>query len=165
MASRPAPKGYSRAQILLHWLIFALIAFQIIGHEPMAEAWEVIEGGGTAEVGPMVLAHVAGGIAILVFAVWRIVLRARRGAPPPPEGEPEILRKAAHWGHMALYALMIVVPLSGMAAWGGGIMAAAELHEALKTVFVVMILIHVAAALWHQFWLKDNLLARMKRPE
>jgi cytochrome b561 len=165
MSLKPAPKGYSRSQIILHWLIFALIAFQIIGHEPMAEAWNVIEAGGVPDIGVMVLAHVAGGVAVLIFAVWRIVLRFRRGAPPPPQSEPEILRRAAHWGHIALYGLMIAVPLTGMAAWGGGIMAAGELHVVLKNVFAILIAGHVAAALWHHFWLKDGLLTRMRRPE
>lgn len=124
----------------------------------------MIEDGGVPEIGAMVLAHVIGGVLVLAFALWRIVLRMKRGAPPAPETEPELLRRAAHWGHMALYALMVLVPLSGMAAWGGGIMAAGEVHETLKTALVVLILGHVAAALRHQFWLKDNLLARMKRP-
>jgi cytochrome b561 len=165
MTTKPRPKGYSRAQIVLHWLVFGLIAFQIIGHEPMAEAWDVIEEGGTPDIGAMVMAHVLGGVLVLAFALWRIALRVRRGAPPAPDTEPELLRRAAHWGHMALYALMLVVPLSGMAAWGAGIMAAGEVHEVLKNLFIILILGHVAAALWHQFWLKDNLLARMKRPD
>lgn len=75
-----------------------------------------------------------------------------------------MLRKAAHWGHLALYALMILMPLSGLAAWFGGLEAAAEVHEAMKPLLLILVAVHVAAALWHQFWLKDGLLLRMKWP-
>ncbi len=40
----------------------------------------------------------------------------------------------------------------------------ADLHELAKPAFVFLIAVHVVAALWHQFWLKDGLLVRMKRP-
>ena len=86
------------------------------------------------------------------------------GAPPPPESEPAPLRLAAHLGHMALYALMVLMPVSGAVAWFGTVEAAAEVHEAMKPAMLILVLVHVAAALWHQFWLKDGLMLRMKRP-
>lgn len=160
----PRVTGYSALQIALHWIVFVLIAAQFIGHEPIAEAWEVIEEGGTTAFDPLVAGHVAGGLAVLALAVWRLVLRARRGAPPPPETAPPLSRLAAHAGHWALYALMIAMPVSGAVAWFAGVEAAAEAHEAMKPLLLVLVALHVAAALWHQFWLKDGLLARMKRP-
>jgi cytochrome b561 len=81
-----------------------------------------------------------------------------------PEVKPAILKLAAHLGHMGLYALMIAMPLSGAAAWFGGIEAAAEAHEVMKFLMIALVAVHVLAALWHQFWLKDGLLLRMKRP-
>ena len=64
-------------------------------------------------------------------------------------------------------ALMLVsangrAPKAGIAAFT--ITAAAELHEAMKAVLMALVALHVLAALWHQFWLKDGLMARMKRP-
>lgn len=159
-----APKGYSARQIRLHWIVTALIILQFLLHEPMSEAWDLVEDGQTAGADWLVLSHVIGGVLVLIFALWRLALRATRGVPPPPAGEPPHLARAAHLGHLALYALMIAMPLSGMAAWFGGIEAAAEAHELMKIALLALVAVHVLAALWHQFWLKDGLLLRMKRP-
>jgi cytochrome b561 len=74
------------------------------------------------------------------------------------------LRSAAHLAHLALYALMILMPLSGLAAWFGRVEVAGEVHEALRLALLGLIALHVLAALWHQFWLKDGLLQRMRQP-
>lgn len=74
-------KGYSRVQIVLHWLVAALIIFQIVGHEPMAAAWDMVEDGGQAVMSAMVWAHINAGIAVLLLVMWRIGLRLGRGAP------------------------------------------------------------------------------------
>ncbi len=160
----PAPKGYSLTQIVLHWLVAVLIALQFLLNEPISDAWDVVEDGGTVAFNLLIAAHVVGGIAILAFAVWRIALRATRGVPALPETDPAHLRLAAHLGHMALYALMIILPVSGGVAWFVGVEAAADLHEALTSALLVLVAVHAAAAIWHQFWLKDGLLLRMKHP-
>lgn len=160
----PAPKGYSARQIRLHWIVTALIVLQFLLHEPMAEAWEMLEDGQTPPFNWLIPAHVIGGALVLIFAIWRLVLRRTRGVPPAPEAEAAPLKLAAHLAHLALYALMILMPLSGMAAWFGGIEIAAEAHETMKVALLALVALHVIAALWHQFWLKDGLLLRMKRP-
>ena len=156
-----SPATYSRTQIALHWIVALLFVLQFVLHEPIAEAWDVIEDGGTAAFNPLVAAHVAGGILILAFAVWRIALRRMRGVPDLPASEGPAVRLAAHAGHMALYALMILMPLSGTAAWFGGIEAAAEGHETIKPLVILLVAVHVAAALWHQIWRRDGLMRRM----
>ncbi len=160
----PSPKGYSARQIRLHWLVAVLIVLQFVLNEPMSAAWEMVENGQTPGFNWLVTSHVLGGVLVLIFALWRLVLRQTRGVPAPPETEPAPLRMLGHLGHLALYALMIALPLSGLAAWFGGIAAAAELHEAMKAALMALVALHVLAALWHQFWLKDGLMARMKQP-
>lgn len=161
----PKLAGYSARQIRLHWLVTILIVAQFVLHEPMSEAWDMIEDSQTPPFNWLVLSHVFGGVLVLAFALWRLVLRQTRGVPDAPLTEPAPLRLAAHLGHLALYALMILMPLSGMAAWFGGIEAAAEGHEVMKVALLALVAVHVLAALWHQFWLKDGLLLRMKRPQ
>lgn len=156
-----SPAAYSRTQIALHWIVALLFVAQFVLHEPMAEAWDVIEDGGTAAFNPLVAAHVAGGILIMAFAAWRIALRRTRGVPDLPAGDGPMVRLAAHAGHMALYALMVLMPLSGMAAWFGGIEVAAELHEAMKPLIILLVAVHAGAAIWHQIWLRDGLMRRM----
>ncbi len=158
------PTGYSRSQILLHWAVAALIAAQFLFSEGIEDAWRSLRQGVEPVFDPMILAHVAGGVLIGVFVVWRLVLRFTRGAPPPPEQEAPLLKLAAHAMHWTLYALMLGLVATGGAAWFGGVGAATGLHGALAPMLMILSLLHVAAALFHQFVLKTNLLARMKRP-
>ncbi|MFN7223753.1 MAG: cytochrome b [Paracoccaceae bacterium] len=160
----PSPKGYSLTQIALHWLVAGLIALQFLLNEPMSDAWDVVEDGGSVGFDPLVAAHVFGGIAILALVLWRIGLRLTRGVPDLPLTDPAHMRLAAHLGHMGLYALMVAIPVSGAVAWFVGIETAAEVHEVMTTLLLVLVAVHAAAAVWHQFWLKDGLLLRMKRP-
>ncbi|MDR0807534.1 MAG: hypothetical protein LBE86_00095 [Gemmobacter sp.] len=34
----------------------------------------------------------------------------------------------------------------------------------MTTLLMVLVGLHVLAALWHQFWLRDGLMERMRRP-
>lgn len=156
----PTPATYSRTQIVLHWLTVLLILAQFTLNDAIGAAWRAFRTGTEAAADPLVAAHVFGGIAILVFALWRLVLRATHGVPPA-QGSAWSVR-AANWGHVAIYAVLILVAISGGAAWFGGIEAAAEAHEVLKTILLVLVIGHVAMALWHQFVLRDGTLARMR---
>jgi len=159
------PTGYSRAQVVLHWLIAALIILQYVLHEPIAEAWELVEEGREVVFHPLIAQHVFGGLVVLALAIWRLEIRARRGAPPPPEQEHPALKLAAHATHWLFYALMILMPVSGAAAWFGGIELAAEGHEAMKVVLLALFVVHVAGALMHRFVLKTGVMERMVRPQ
>jgi cytochrome b561 len=160
-----APKGYSATQIGLHWLIAVLIIFQLIFGEDMTRVWRAIKNGTPATLDLWAWAHILVGIAVLVFAGWRLLLRATRGVPEAPHGGSAMATKAAEAGHWLLYALMIAAPVTGLLAWYGGVSSAAELHELLKPLFIILVAVHVVAALWHHFGLKDGLLDRMRRPQ
>lgn len=162
MPARTAPAGYSRLQIALHWLVFALIAQQYIFKDAMSAAWDRVTDGQNAGFDPLVLAHVAGGALILIFALWRLTLRARRGVPPQVEAGTfqGIVAKLTHAG---LYALMILMPVSGSVAWFGGVEAAARGHNVMKIILLALVALHVVGALYHKFSLHDGTLARMRR--
>jgi DNA-binding response OmpR family regulator len=100
-----------------------------------------------------------------LMARMRVALRRSRGAPPPPEGEGTLLGRAATLGHWALYALMLLMPVSGLVAWFGGVETAGEAHEVMSNLMLFVVAVNVAAALWHQLWLKDHILLRMMRAE
>lgn len=160
-----AVKGYSKGQIHLHWVAAILIISQFIFAEGIEDAWRVVEKGGAAVFSPMVGLHVVGGVLVLLIALWRIKLRRTRGVPDAPANDPPLQKMAAHVAHLALYALMILLPISGGMAWFGGIAAAGEAHQLLKMLLMVVVLVHAGAALYHQFVVKDRLLLRMMRPE
>lgn len=101
----------------------------------------------------------------VLFALWRLVLRASRGAPAAPGNGPAWSDRVAGFTHLGLYGLMLILPISGIVAWFGGVIEAGEVHEVLTNVALGLIGLHVAGALWHQFRLKDGLMRRMWRPQ
>jgi cytochrome b561 len=131
----------------------------------------------------LVSIHKPLGIAILVLALIRLVVRLGYGAPPLPVDLPELMKLAANFSHYALYALMIGMPLIG---WGmlsaaaypvvlfGGVHLPAVLpqserlhallwnaHFYLAFVFFALILLHAAAALFHALVRRDGVFETM----
>ena len=95
---------------------------------------------------------------------WRLVLRLRRGAPPPPADEPAALKLAARLTHGAIYLLLLAIPVSGAVAWNTGLGAAGEAHEVLGNALFVLVLVHVAGELVQHFVLRSDVMRRMVRP-
>ena len=131
----------------------------------------------------LVSIHKPLGIAILVLALIRLAVRLRYGAPPLPADLPEPMKLAAQLSHYALYALMIAMPLIG---WGmlsaaaypvvlyGGVHLPAILpqsdglhtllwnaHFYLAFAFFALILMHLAAALFHALVRRDGVFDAM----
>ena len=101
-------RRFTVLQRVLHWLMaVCILAMLFIGV------------GMVSTVMPkyltLVSIHKPLGIAILVLALIRLVVRLRYGAPPLPADLPEPMKLAAHLSHYAFYALMIGMPLIG---WG-----------------------------------------------
>ena len=166
MGSPAMPKGYSGTQIFLHWAIAALVIFQLVFGEEIGEAWRAFRRGtepsGDAAFNANI--HVYIGITILVLALWRLTLRLRYGAPPPPPNESVIQKWIARAAHIVLYLAIILLPISGGAAWFGGFEAAAEAHELGKPVLIIFVTLHALGALYQHFVAKSDVLVRMLRP-
>lgn len=154
-------RRFSPLQILLHWSVALLVLGQFLTDDAVGGAWQAFRRGTAEPDGPLVLAHVAGGILILGLTVWRIVLRVTRGVPPAALAEPRSLRLAAAATHHMLYLLLLILPVTGLAAWFGGLGAAADLHKMLTTLLLVMIALNVVGAAYQQFVLRSDVLARM----
>lgn len=158
-------RGYSTIQIGLHWLIAALVLVQLVIGESMAAFVEAAEEGERVSATDANLAgvHYYFGIAILALVAVRLTLRLGRGAPPAPVANRalELAGRIVHW---LFYALLVVAPITGLLGYYFGD-PFGEIHELSKSVFIGLIALHVAASLYHQFWLKDGLLWRMLRPE
>jgi cytochrome b561 len=127
--------------------------------------------------------HKWAGIVILVLSAARLLWRLTHRPPADLAGTPAWQRKAAHEAHIAMYVLFFALPLSGWAyssASGFPIVLFAvlplpdfvpvnrELAEVLKQVhhwlgwaLSGLVVLHVAAALKHQFVDRDSLLLRM----
>lgn len=158
--------GYTRTQVSLHWAVVVLVAFQYLGSDGIERAWRAFARGEYTQddFSGLALAHILSGVAVLVFAIWRLILRAKVGAPPPHPSEPPVLQLLAKAVHVGIYALLIILPLSGMAGWGGGISAAIRVHLIAKTILLPLIGLHVAGALVHHFIWRTDVLRRMFVP-
>lgn len=157
------PNGFSRLQIRLHWAIAILIIIQVLFHDGISDAWEAIEKGQEVSgIAPII--HVAPGLLVLVLVLVRIFLRFKHGVPAAPEGGSWLLENAAKVVQLGLYALLLLIPFSGMAAWFGGVSQAADAHQLFFKALLALTLLHTLAALFHHYVLKDGLLDRMKRP-
>lgn len=152
---------FSRTQIVVHWLIALLLVVSFVSHDGIKLTLRTIRNG-TPEITTPAIVHVGVGLAILVLALFRLALRIRRGRPPEPEGSSPMLAFAAYVTHWSLYALLILIPLSGAATWFLGIHALGDVHGVLFTIGWLLVALHVLASLYHQFILKDGLMQRMK---
>ncbi len=171
---------YGRPLIALHWLMFLLLMAVYAAIE-----FRVIYDKGMPEREFMKSLHFLFGLLVLCLVVLRLF--ARRFSPQPPapsiSGFSQLLHRASQVGHLALYVFMVGMPLMGwmvLSAAGKPIPffglelpaliapdhALAKqlkaLHETAGSVGYVLIGLHVVAAFFHQFVLKDHLLARMR---
>ena len=163
-----ARAGYSAAQIALHWTIAVLIIVQVVLHEGMEAAYRAVQGGPAATESELLLSdlHVACGIAVFLLALLRVVLAPQARRPTAARrGAPEALRLAARAVHFAFYAVILLMPATGALAWFGGVGAMAAVHGAGMLTILVLLLLHIAGALYHHFVLKTDVLRRMLRPE
>lgn len=167
MPAAARPTGYSLAQIVLHWVIAALVIFQLVFGEEIADAYRAYRRGTIPGADEMFEAniHIYIGLAVLALAVVRIALRIVHGAPPLPVGQPKIQTVIAHLAHAVLYIAIVAVPISGAVAWYLDIPAAGEVHELAKPVIIVTVLAHAGGALLQHFVKKTDVLVRMLRPE
>jgi cytochrome b561 len=154
------PRSYTLGQIVLHWSIAALVIWQLIFGEEM----EALEHPADVDSTELFLAnsHLFVGFAILGLVALRIVLRVVNGAPLPVE-TGRVAAILARVSHAAFYVLLVAVPVTGILDYyfhlpTGG------LHELGKPLFILLIALHVAATLWHQFIRHDGTLRRMVVP-
>lgn len=156
--------GYSKAQIVLHWVTVVLVALQFLFHDGIAEAFDAgLDAGAMTMTAPAGL-HMGIGMVILGIAIYRLFLRSSEGTPPPPEGEPGWAKLAAKATHIAFYGLLFLLPVTGAVAWAQGAEGAGEAHEVLRGILFILIVAHVGAVLVHQFVWKTSLINRMTRP-
>jgi cytochrome b561 len=147
-----------------------------------ALAWTMNVDADPSSPGTLANLHASLGVTIAALAFIRLINRMVSPVPQSP-GIPAWQRIAAEAMHWALLAMLILMPLAGI--WSAqnerveftlfGVIPLAhfltprtdlarfghELHEIGGTVFLVLIGLHVAAALYHHFVQRDDVLRRM----
>ena len=120
------------------------------------------------------------GILILVLMLVRIVVRVTTKKPEEATVGNRFLDLVGKWTHYALYLFAILMALSGVStALQAGLFSIVfgasgaplpidffvypvrYVHGYVALILILLILLHVGAALFHQFLRKDNLLSRM----
>ncbi len=167
---------FTPLQRLLHWLMaVCILAMLFLGVGMVSTIMP--------KYLPLVSIHKTLGIAVLVLALIRLAVRLRYGTPSLPADLPEPMKLAAYLSHYALYILMIGMPLIGWAMLSaaaypvvllGGMHLPAILpqSDSLHTLlwgahfylgfgFFALILMHVAAALFHAFVRRDGVFETM----
>lgn len=161
-----------------HWSIAALIVVQaVIG-------LSMVQLGLTPAKLRVFALHKSIGITILALVLLRIAWRLSERRPADPVGMSRWQVSAARATHLALYVLMLAVPLSGWwfnstsnapLVWFGwfelpSLTAGFEplwkprallLHQTLFWALAALLAVHVGAALWHHFRRRDEVLKRM----
>ncbi|GLQ46331.1 cytochrome b [Dyella lipolytica] len=161
---------------VLHWLMAAMILSMLfIGVGMVASVSERHEW--------LIGIHKPLGIAILVLAVVRLIVRLRNPPPPLPVDLPPVQKLAALASHWLLYALMLVIPLVGWAMLSAGgypVMLSSSLrlppifpvspvafavlrhaHAWLAMLLFLTFLAHLGAALYHGLIRRDGVLPSM----
>lgn len=160
--------GYSPMQVILHWSVVVLVAFQFLAHDGIEASWRAfVRGGQVVDADATTLAwlHVAAGILTFSLVLARIYLRLVRGAPPPPPDEPRLLKIVSEAVHGSIYVLLLLLPISGSVAWFLGVDGAAGAHGILTNLLLAAIVLHIAGALFQHFIRRSDVLMRMFKPE
>jgi len=174
MLWRNTANQYGLIAQLLHWSIVVLVVYQFV----LASAFEDL---------PVSMArlqllgtHKALGMTVLMLMVVRLSWRLLNNTPEIPPSRTRLLAQVTHY---AFYALLFAVPLSGWLLSSASNLSVSYfrlfvfpdlvssneelaqllkvIHETLNFTLAGIVLLHVSAALWHQFRLHDDLLWRM----
>ena len=111
----PPVARYNRTAMTLHWLVAALIFVNVFYGLAAASADD-------AHVRPLVDMHKSIGLTVLGLVLLRIFWRLGHKPPPMPASYPRVEKAGAHAAHIALYAIILLLPLSGYlhdSAWTG----------------------------------------------
>jgi cytochrome b561 len=160
-----APDSYSTLQIALHWTIAVLVVVQLAVNADMREAFRRrVEGNGVAEgLESGALFHIVTGLTILGLTVLRLAIRIWRGTPIAEPGIPPLVAAMATVTHVALYGILLLMPVTGALAWVLGAPLVATVHEIGRLVLVPLVIAHAMGALVEHFVLRNDTLRRMLR--
>lgn len=170
---------YRRIVMWIHWITAAVVVTQVVVGFLFHRVYEQ----GTPERMEMFAWHKTIGATILILALLRLAVRLMNPPPPYPSDEPKWKRFIAVWNHRLFYILLIVVPLTGLAAVSGraedgtvpllfGLSLPAipgipeendfgDVHEILVWTTLALVVLHVSAALYNQFVDRGPVASRM----
>ncbi|MGI9286799.1 MAG: cytochrome b/b6 domain-containing protein [Pseudomonadales bacterium] len=183
MVFKNSPSSYAWPAQLLHWSVAALIVTQFILGK-LAERAEDNE----AKMAQLVLLanHKSVGITILMLALLRVGWRLLSPPPALPSTMPDWQILASKVSHCLLYLLIFTLPVTGWLMSSASAYTVSwfnlfelpdlvspskelkqtlqDVHHLLAEALFVVAALHIAAALKHHYFDKDDILKRMISP-
>lgn len=179
MQARNSENRWGWVAQAFHWLTFLLVIGAWFAVEQHSDAPEH-----SPEAASWLTLHKAIGLSIF-FLFWARLGWRLSGPVPAPVITSAWQHRAAEVVHWGLYGVLLLMPLSGlvMSQFGGHAVSwfgifeipvfvtenkdlagqIKELHEdVLWPLLLGLVGVHVAAALWHQFIVKDGTMNRMR---
>jgi cytochrome b561 len=171
---------YGTVAMSLHWLIAALVLTNLY----LGLSFDTYPKGDPT-LFQMVQIHKSIGLSVLVLSIARLIWRLIHPVPPLPAGMSPALKFLLYFLIIAIplsgWAMVSTSRLGLPTSWFGlfdwpniGFIAnmpldqKRSLHEPLEAIHmylawsaIVLLVIHVAGALWHQFIRRDDVLKRM----
>jgi cytochrome b561 len=166
---------YHPLLVTLHWVIAAMIVGMLI-----AGLWLARAPNADPQKLTVLLWHMSAGMLILALMIIRFVVRLASTRPAPATSGSRVLDGFATVVHHGFYLLVLLMASSGLATailaglnrivfQGSGEPLPARFadyppftaHAIGAALLVFLIVLHIVAALYHQFVRKDALLQRM----
>lgn len=172
MSLKSTPTRYGSVAIAIHWLTALLIVFLFTtGLLAAAQA-------DPAAKVALLRAHIPLGAGVLLLTLFRIAWWwVADKQPAPPAGQPGWQKVTARAVHVGLYLVVLVAASSGIATLvvsgalpaiiGSATLPNLEIvlprlvHGGVTKLMLALLVLHIGAALYHQFIRRDRLLARM----
>jgi Cytochrome B561 len=177
MRLRNDESRYGLVAQIFHWAIVVLIVIQFV----LASKADALPRG-PAKIA-VLEQHKSVGITILALVILRLAWRWMNPVPPQPLSVARWQRVAAQILHIALYSLLLIVPVLGWfmssarnfpVSWfrmftlpdfiapnETAFKVLRAVHVTLARTLAVLALLHIAAALKHHFIDRDDVLRRM----
>lgn len=174
--SSSAVSCYSRPALFFHWVLAALIPFQI------GLGWYMLSIEGTPGSALYFALHVSLGLTAAVLIALRLLWRMRHRPLALPRTIPRWQAKTAVLTHVSMYVFLLVIPVTGylgaafsgeplayfglaLPAWFGANDALKEqvltVHGTVAWMLVALIVLHVGSAFKHLLMDHDGVFGRM----
>ena len=170
------PSRYHPALVALHWflagfIVLALALGMFVLKAIPNSSPQKLEG---------LRAHMIGAGVILTLMITRLAIRVLSARPEPATTGNPVLDRIARISHLAFYGLVAGMIATGLATavladlpsivFGGSgaplpasftVFPTRVVHGVIAKILIGLVAVHVTAALYHHFVLRDGLLKRM----
>ena len=167
---------YHPALVVLHWLLAVMIlgllfaGFFVVDKMPNSDPKKL----------DILMIHMSAGMTILVLMLARFAIRRAKTRPPAAETGHPLLDRLGRLVHSTFYIVVVLMAATGLAtALLAGLNRSVfqrdgeplpahfgdfptfKMHALLAFLLAALVILHIAAALWHTFIRRDGLIRRM----